>query len=129
MLTAPVQRQWLLQTRQLPRVLPPAARSRGLCAGFLRISLASEETPRRDGYGDDFRIRHAFHETPVHEWTSLVLLDLVTCDTQGMFLGLLGDELGQVLMKTMARPLHLVREPRIPPLPVAPEFREQGNAN
>lgn len=67
-------------------------------------------------YGGYVGIMHAFYKEPVHGWTSLALLVSVLCGAQMMFLGLLGEYLGQVLMETKARPLYLIRDMTIPPL-------------
>jgi dolichol-phosphate mannosyltransferase len=52
----------------------------------------------------------------VHGWTSLAILISVLSGAQMMFLGMIGEYLGQVLMETKARPLYLIRGMNIPPL-------------
>lgn len=78
-------------------------------AGFLLSLLAF-------GYGAFVAVMHAFYERPVPGWTSLAILVSVLSGAQMMFLGLVGEYLGQVLMETKARPLYLVRESRVPAL-------------
>lgn len=67
-------------------------------------------------YGAHTLVMHAYFKAPVPGWTSLAILVSVLCGAQMMFLGLVGEYLGQVLMETKARPLYLVREAKVPPL-------------
>lgn len=67
-------------------------------------------------YGIYVFVMHFFYEEPVQGWASLALLISMLCGAQMMFLGLLGEYLGQVLMETKARPLYLVRDRNVPPL-------------
>lgn len=67
-------------------------------------------------YGAYVGVMHEFYKAPIPGWTSLAILVSVLCGAQMMFLGLIGEYLGQVLMETKARPLYLVRERTIPPL-------------
>lgn len=78
-------------------------------AGFVVSLLAF-------GYGAYVGVMHLFYERPVHGWTSLAILISVLSGAQMMFLGMIGEYLGQVLMETKARPLYLISAMKIPPL-------------
>lgn len=67
-------------------------------------------------YGTYVFVMHFFYREPVQGWASLALLISLLCGAQMMFLGLLGEYIGQVLMETKARPLYLVRDRLLPPL-------------
>lgn len=67
-------------------------------------------------YGAYVGVMHGFYRAPIPGWTSLAILVSVLCGAQMMFLGLIGEYLGQVLMETKARPLYLIRDMIIPPL-------------
>jgi hypothetical protein len=85
--------------------------------GFLVSMLAFS-------YGAYVGVMHLFYERPVHGWTSLAILISVLCGAQMMFLGLLGEYLGQVLAETKGRPLYLIRGMKVPPL----HARDQNEA-
>lgn len=78
-------------------------------AGFIVSLLAF-------GYGAYVGVMHLFYERPVHGWTSLAILISVLAGAQMMFLGMIGEYLGQVLMETKARPLYLISAMKVPPL-------------
>jgi hypothetical protein len=54
-----------------------------------------------------------FHEV-IRGWTSLAVLLSFLSGVQLMFLGVLGEYLGQVLDETKRRPLYIVSEARLP---------------
>jgi len=70
-------------------------------------------------YGAYVGVMHGFYKAPIPGWTSLAILVSALCGAQMMFLGLIGEYLGQVLMETKARPLYLIRDMIIPPLQAA----------
>ena len=59
--------------------------------------------------------RLIFHQT-IPGWTSLAILTSFLSGVQMLFLGLLGEYLGQVLSETKHRPLYVVREQLLPEL-------------
>lgn len=67
-------------------------------------------------YGAYVGVMHLFYERPVHGWTSLAILISVLSGAQMMFLGLLGEYLGQALAETKGRPLYLIRGMKVPPM-------------
>ena len=67
-------------------------------------------------YGAYVGVMHEFYQKPVPGWTSLAILVSALCGAQMMFLGLIGEYLGQVLMETKARPLYLIRDMALPSL-------------
>ena len=76
-------------------------------------------------YGGYVGVMHLFYERPVHGWTSLAILVSVLAGAQMMFLGMIGEYLGQVLMETKARPLYLISAMKIPPLHASLTARDQ----
>jgi polyisoprenyl-phosphate glycosyltransferase len=68
------------------------------------------------GYAAWVGIAYWFHARRIPGWTSLAIMVAFLSATQMMFLGVLGEYLGQVLAETKGRPLYLVRSAQIPPL-------------
>jgi glycosyltransferase involved in cell wall biosynthesis len=67
-------------------------------------------------YGIYAFLQHVvFHHT-LPGWTSLALTLSFLSGAQMVFLGLIGEYLGQVLSETKHRPLYVVRENQLPPL-------------
>jgi glycosyltransferase involved in cell wall biosynthesis len=65
-----------------------------------------------------------FHHV-IRGWTSLAVLVSFLSGVQLLTLGVLGEYLGQVLEETKRRPLYLVSEQHIPPLPAARDPQDQ----
>lgn len=66
-----------------------------------------------------------FHQV-IRGWTSLAVLVSFFSGVQLLTLGVLGEYLGQVLEETKRRPLYLVAEQHIPPLPAAEDQKSRG---
>ena len=77
-------------------------------------------------YGAYAAAQRLVFERAIPGWTSLAILVSMLSGAQMLFLGLLGEYLGQVLDESKQRPIYVVREMSIPALQGAPARDERA---